>query len=214
VGRKPERHTVRRRTATASQANGPGQVAPHTAAPGSGPGGKAAGWQVPVACVSGEPSRPGTPRRGSGTPRNRRVEAGGVSSGHRTAVAKAGRPEPGRGDSPPAPQSATQTPDGRVEGPEASAGTQGGPQATLLERMRSRDNMRRAWQRVTVNQGAAGMDGMAIGTFPACARHHGERRRAARDTGPSRPAAVRRVMLPKATGRGSARWACPPGSTT
>jgi hypothetical protein len=72
----------------------------------------------------------------------------------------------------------------RDEGPEASAGTHGAAQATLLERMLSRDNMLRAWQRITVNQGAVGMDGLAIDAFPEFARHHGERRRAARDAAP------------------------------
>jgi RNA-directed DNA polymerase len=66
--------------------------------------------------------------------------------------------------------------------------------------MLSRDNMRLAWQRVKANQGAAGMDGMCIDAFPECARHHWERIRSALAAGTYRPAAVLRVMMPKASG--------------
>jgi RNA-directed DNA polymerase len=66
--------------------------------------------------------------------------------------------------------------------------------------MRSREHMRLAWQRVKANQGAAGMDGMCIDAFPECARQHWERIRSALAAGTYRPAAVRRVMLPKASG--------------
>jgi RNA-directed DNA polymerase len=57
-----------------------------------------------------------------------------------------------------------------------------------------------AWQRVKANQGAAGMDGMSIEAFPAFARQHWERIRSALEAGTYRPAAVLRVMIPKATG--------------
>jgi RNA-directed DNA polymerase len=57
-----------------------------------------------------------------------------------------------------------------------------------------------AWKRVKANHGAAGMEGMAIDAFPEVARQHGERLRSAREEGTYRPAAVRRVMIPKATG--------------
>ena len=66
--------------------------------------------------------------------------------------------------------------------------------------MLSRDNMRLAWQRVKANHGAASMDGMAIEAAPAFARHHWERIRSALEEGTYRPAAVRRVLIPKATG--------------
>jgi hypothetical protein len=177
VGRQPECTTVSRRTATASKANGPGAVAHYTEAPGAGPGGKAEGVPWPFACFAGETSHPGTPRRGSGTTGNRRGEAGGGRRGPRSARAGAPRPKPGGCDATPDPRSATQTPSGRVEGPEASAGTQGDTQATLLEQMRSRDTMLLAGPRVQANQGAAGRDGMSIDALPACARQHGERRR-------------------------------------
>jgi RNA-directed DNA polymerase len=57
-----------------------------------------------------------------------------------------------------------------------------------------------AWKRVKANQGAAGMDGISIDAFPEFARQHWERLRSALEEGTSRPAAVLRVMLPKATG--------------
>ena len=44
------------------------------------------------------------------------------------------------------------------------------------------------------------MDGMSIDAFPEFARHHWERIRLALDQGTYRPAAVLRVMIPKATG--------------
>jgi RNA-directed DNA polymerase len=57
-----------------------------------------------------------------------------------------------------------------------------------------------AWQRVKANQGAAGMDGMSIQAFPEFARQHWERIRSALEAGSYRPAAVLRVMIPKASG--------------
>jgi hypothetical protein len=183
VERKPESKTVSLRTETAYQANGPGKGAQHTKAPGAGSGVNAEVVQWQFAFVSGETSRPGTPGTGSGTTGNRRVEAGGVSRGHSTALARAGRPEPVGGDSTPEPRPTTTTPSGRVEGPQESVGTHGGAQANLLERMLSRENMLLAWQRVKANKGAAGMDGMSIEAFPACARQHWERIRSAREAG-------------------------------
>jgi hypothetical protein len=53
---------------------------------------------------------------------------------------------------------------------------------------------------VKANQGAAGVDGMSIETFPEFARHHWERIRSAPEEGTYRPAAVPRVMIPKASG--------------
>jgi retron-type reverse transcriptase len=49
-------------------------------------------------------------------------------------------------------------------------------------------------------EGSAGMDGMSIDEFPEFSRHHWERIRSALERGAYRPAAVLRVMIPKATG--------------
>ena len=198
--RKPESKTASLRTETAYKANGPGKVAQHTEAVGAGPGVNAEVVQLQFAFLSGETSIPGNPGTGCGATGNRRVEGGGVSRGHSTAEAKAGRPEPVGCSSTPEPRPATQTPYGRVEGPEVSEGKHGGAQANLLEQILSRENMRLAWKRVKANQGAAGMDGMSIDAFPEFARQHWERLRSALEEGTYRPAAVLRVMIPKATG--------------
>jgi hypothetical protein len=76
---------VNLRTETAYKANGPGKVAPHTEALGSGSGVKAEGVQLQFAFLSGETSIPGAPKAGSGTTGNRHVEGGGVSRGHSRA---------------------------------------------------------------------------------------------------------------------------------
>jgi RNA-directed DNA polymerase len=117
-----------------------------------------------------------------------------------TALAKARRPEPDGCDSTPEPRLPTETPYGRVKGPEDSAGKHGGAQTNLLEQILSRENRLLAWQRVKATQGAAGMDGMSIDAFPECARQHWERLRSALEAGTYRPAAVLRVMIPKASG--------------
>jgi RNA-directed DNA polymerase len=191
---------VSRRPDTADTANGPGKVAPHTEAPGSGSGVKAAVVQVPGACVFGEPSIPGAPTARSGPTGTRRVEGGGGNRGPSSALARAPRPAPVGCDSPPEPRPATETLHGRVEGVEDSAGKHGGAQAALLEQSLSREYRRLAWHRVQANPGAAGMDGMTIQAFPEWARQPWERRRSALAAGTYRPAAVRRVMLPNASG--------------
>ena len=175
-------------------------MAPHTDALGAGPGVNAEVVPLPFAFFSGETSIPCTPGTGCGATGNRRVEGGGVSRGHRTAEAKAGRPEPVGCSSTPDPRPATQTPYGRVEGPEVSEGKHGGAQAHLLEQILSRENRLVAWNRVKANQGAAGMAGRSSDAFPAFARQPWERLRSALEEGTYRPAAVLRVMIPKATG--------------
>jgi RNA-directed DNA polymerase len=57
-----------------------------------------------------------------------------------------------------------------------------------------------AWKRVKANKGAAGIDGMSTQGFPEFARQHWNRIRSALEKGTYRPAAVLRVMIPKATG--------------
>lgn len=57
-----------------------------------------------------------------------------------------------------------------------------------------------AWQQVKANRGAAGVDGMTIDEFPEFAREHWERIREELQAGRYRPQAVRRVLIPKASG--------------
>jgi hypothetical protein len=88
---------------------------------------------------------------------------------------------------------ATQTPYGRVEGPEAAEGPPGGAQAHRREPRRSRAPMRVAWPRVKATPGAGGLAGMASDACPALARQHWARLRSALAEGTDRPAAVLRL---------------------
>jgi RNA-directed DNA polymerase len=69
-----------------------------------------------------------------------------------------------------------------------------------LEQILARETMLAAWARVKANKGEPGIDGMSIEAFPAFARQHWDRIRSALYQGSYRPAAVRRVMIAKATG--------------
>jgi RNA-directed DNA polymerase len=69
-----------------------------------------------------------------------------------------------------------------------------------MERILAPENLRRAWQRVRANKGAPGIDGMSVEAFPAFAREHWPRIRAALSKGTYQPAAVRRVWIPKPDG--------------
>lgn len=70
----------------------------------------------------------------------------------------------------------------------------------LLAAVLSSDNLRNAWKRVKANQGAPGIDGIAIADFPAYLRAHWEDTRRQLETGRYRPQAVRRVEIPKDDG--------------
>ncbi len=184
--RKPEIKTVSLRTETAYQADEPGKVAQHTDAQGSGSEVNAEVAQLQFAFLSGETPEAKADR--------------GVSRRHSTPQARGGRPEPDRCPSTTDPQPATETLNGRAVVLEESAGKHGGAQVNLLEQILSRENMLLAWKRVKANKGAAGMDGMSVSAFPAFARHHWDRIRSALERGTYHPAAVLRVMIPKATG--------------
>jgi len=124
----------------------------------------------------------------------------GVSRRHSTTKVTVGRPEPDRCHSTTDPQPAVLTPNGRAVELVESAGQHGEAQVNLLEQILSRENMLLAWKRVKTNKGSAGMDGMSIDAFPEFSRHHWERIRSALERGIYRPAAVLRLMIPKATG--------------
>ena len=57
-----------------------------------------------------------------------------------------------------------------------------------------------AYKRVKTTKGAAGMDDMSIDAFPEFVRHHWERIHSSLEQGTCHPAAVLRVMIPKASG--------------
>jgi RNA-directed DNA polymerase len=59
------------------------------------------------------------------------------------------------------------------------------------------ENLTLAWKQVKANRGAAGIDGMEIGDFPAFMREHWEKIRSKLEAGCYKPAPVRRVSIPK-----------------
>jgi RNA-directed DNA polymerase len=72
----------------------------------------------------------------------------------------------------------------------------------LMAQILDSENMQRAWKRVKSNQGAPGIDGMALEDFPAFAREHWASIRQSLLEGCYQPAPVRRVMIPKRDGSG------------
>ena len=70
----------------------------------------------------------------------------------------------------------------------------------LLEAILDRANLMEAWWRVKANGGSAGIDGMSVEAFPKFWQTHGERIVAQLKEGTYRPAAVRRVCIPKGNG--------------
>jgi RNA-directed DNA polymerase len=65
-----------------------------------------------------------------------------------------------------------------------------------------RNNLRRAWRQVKANRGAPGVDGMTVDEFVAFAREHWPAIRQALLDGSYSPQPVRRVEIPKPSGRG------------
>jgi RNA-directed DNA polymerase len=74
------------------------------------------------------------------------------------------------------------------------------PNEHLLERILSRSNMQQAWKRVKANQGAPGVDGMAVDRFAAFARDKWPEIRLSLFAGTYQPLPVKRVEIPKSTG--------------
>jgi retron-type reverse transcriptase len=184
VGRKSEIKAVSPRTGTAYKAQQAGKAAPHAEAQGSTCRVDAGAVQLQFAFLSGE--IPGG------------VRAREVSRGHSTAGALAGRPEHEGRQEPRRCADPSRKPTGR-DGHHRSP-DKPEPQSNLLERILSRENMLRAWKRVKANRGAAGIDGMTVGEFPAFIRQHWEEERSSLRRGTYQPKAVRRVEIPKATG--------------
>lgn len=70
----------------------------------------------------------------------------------------------------------------------------------MIERILSRENLKRAWKQVKANQGTSGIDRMSISEFPVFARKHWQRIRQQLMEGSYCPSPVRRVEIPKADG--------------
>jgi RNA-directed DNA polymerase len=74
------------------------------------------------------------------------------------------------------------------------------PNDYLLEKILSRGNMLKAWERVKANKGAPGIDNMPVDDFMAFAREHWDAIRASLLAGTYQPLPVKRVEIPKPTG--------------
>lgn len=70
----------------------------------------------------------------------------------------------------------------------------------LLETIIARDNVLRAWQRVKLNKGAAGVDALTIAEFPQWARQYWPDIKSKLCNTDYQPSAVRRVWIPKPNG--------------
>jgi len=66
-----------------------------------------------------------------------------------------------------------------------------------LENALAPENLALAWKRVKANKGAAGIDGMEVGEFPAFMRKHWDKLRSKLKEGTYAPSPVRRVAIPK-----------------
>lgn len=75
-----------------------------------------------------------------------------------------------------------------------------GPNDHLLERILSRENMRKAWKRVKSNKGAPGVDGMSTREFPEFTRNNWDCIHQSLLDGTYQPLPVKRVEIPKPTG--------------
>jgi RNA-directed DNA polymerase len=94
----------------------------------------------------------------------------------------------------------TTKPAGRVIAQRLLQLEHGASSEDLLERILSPENLQRAWLRVKVNGGAAGVDGMTIAQFPAFARQYWGEIRSRLLAGTYHPAPVRRAFIPKPNG--------------
>ena len=74
------------------------------------------------------------------------------------------------------------------------------PDENLLERILSRANMLKAWQRVKANKGAPGIDNRPVEDFMDFARKRWDEIRASLYAGTYQPLPVKRVEIPKPTG--------------
>ena len=82
----------------------------------------------------------------------------------------------------------------------SSCGDTTGPGQGLIERMIARENLNLAWKKVRANKGAPGVDGLDIEATQDVLRKDWPRIEAQLLAGTYRPAPVRRVEIPKASG--------------
>lgn len=82
----------------------------------------------------------------------------------------------------------------------APSGPAGDEAPMLLEEVLRRENLQRAYQRVRSNNGAAGVDGMAVQELPAYLQQEWPRIREALLNGTYQPQPVRKVEIPKPNG--------------
>ncbi len=94
-----------------------------------------------------------------------------------------------------------ETPTAATEGTEASMATPWTESPVSDERVReeivSRENLKRALQRVKANQGSPGIDGMTVGELPQSLKHQWPSIREQLLSGTYTPQAVKRVEIPK-----------------
>ena len=84
----------------------------------------------------------------------------------------------------------------------AQHGQTGAEAPMLIDQVVSRENLIRAHDRVVRNQGAAGVDGIAVDDLMPYCREHWSRIREALLNGTYRPQPVRKVEIPKPGGKG------------
>ena len=159
---------------------------------------------MPRLCSDRSRSYPGRPARravqltlDSVLHGNMQDDQAGVSRGHSSSVSRDEGPNPEQGKGPASSTIAT-NPTGGANGRRVTGKPD--PDQHLLERILSRPNMVKAWERVKANKGAPGMDNMPIADFLAFAREQWEGIRASLFAGTYQPSPVKRVEIPKPTG--------------
>jgi len=159
---------------------------------------------MPRLCSDRSRSYPGRPARqavqltlDSVLHGNMTDDQAGVSRGHSSSANRNEGPNPEKGKGL-ASSTIAVNPTGGANGRRVA--DKPNPDANLLERILSRPNMIKAWERVKANKGAPGMDNMPISEFMAFARQNWEEIRASLFAGTYQPLPVKRVEIPKSTG--------------
>jgi len=159
---------------------------------------------MPRSCNDRSRSYPGRPARhavqltlDSVLHGNMQDDQAGVSRGHSSPPETDEGPNPRKGKGPASSASAT-NPTGGADSRRVA--DKPDPDEHLLERILSRENMLKAWQRVNANKGAPGIDKMPIADFMTYAREHWEEIRSSLFAGNYQPLPVKRVEIPKPTG--------------